>query len=97
VLARWGRLEAVPDLEARWEVPVRGAAALAASLRAGRREALLYRTLATLRTDAPLAESLEDLRWGGPRPEVMARLEAALGEAGIAARLPGVARPGEAK
>jgi 5'-3' exonuclease len=90
VLARFGRLEDVPDDPARWGVPVRGAAALAASLRAGRRDALLYRTLATLRTDAPLAEALEDLRWRGARPEPLGRLEAVLGEAGLAARLPAV-------
>jgi 5'-3' exonuclease len=62
VLARYGRLEAIPDHETEWEVEVRGAGALAASLRAGREEALLYRTLATLRTDVPLAEDLDALR-----------------------------------
>jgi 5'-3' exonuclease len=87
VLARWERLEAIPDDPARWEVPVRGAAALAGSLRAGREEAVLYRTLATLRTDVPLAESLEDLRWRGPRDAALAALEAAVGEKGLAARL----------
>jgi 5'-3' exonuclease len=88
VLARFGRLEAIPDDERAWEVPVRGAAALGASLRAGREDALLYRTLATLRTDSPLPEDLEALRWRGPRADALPRLEALLGEAGIAARLP---------
>ena len=32
-------------------------------------EALLYRTLATLRPDAPTIEGVEELRWTGPRPE----------------------------
>jgi 5'-3' exonuclease len=79
VLARWGRLEAIPDDAAAWEVPVRGAARLAESLRAGRTEALLYRTLATVRTDVPLEEELEALRWRGERPGELAALKAALG------------------
>jgi hypothetical protein len=46
-------------------VAVRGAAALATSLAEHRADALLFRRLATLRLDAPLAESLDDLRWHG--------------------------------
>ena len=68
VLARYGRIEAIPDDAARWDVAVRGAPALAESLRERRGEAALYRVLATLRTDVPLDESLEDLRWRGPNP-----------------------------
>ena len=50
---------------------MRGAAALAKSLREHREEAALYRRLATLRTDVPLAEGIEDLRWRGAlRPEL---------------------------
>ena len=62
VLARYAHLEAIPDDGADWEVSVRGAAALAESLRAHREVLPLYRTLATLRTDVPLVEALEDLR-----------------------------------
>jgi 5'-3' exonuclease len=72
VLARFGRLEAIPDDAAAWQVPVRGADALAASLRAHRADALLYRRLATLRTDVPLRESLDDLRWRGPAADLPA-------------------------
>jgi 5'-3' exonuclease len=73
VLSRWIRLDDIPDDVARWEVKVRGADRLAATLRERRDEALLYRTLATLRTDAPLAESLADLEWRGvPRAEYLA-------------------------
>lgn len=61
VLGRYAKLEAIPDDPARWEVAVRGKDALAASLRERRDDALLYRTLATLRTDVPIAEALEDL------------------------------------
>jgi 5'-3' exonuclease len=65
LLARYGHLEAIPDQEAQWSVVVRGAAALAKSLREHREEAALYRRLATLRTDVPLVEGIEDLRWRG--------------------------------
>jgi len=73
VLAKFVHLESVPDDPAKWNVQVRGATTLANHLRERRDEAMLYRTLATLRTDAPIAESLDDLRWRGPnRPELRA-------------------------
>src|SRR4029453_1462217 len=53
LLAHYGHLDAIPDHERQWAVQIRGAAALAASLRVHRAEARLYRVLATLRTDAP--------------------------------------------
>jgi 5'-3' exonuclease len=68
VLARYQHLESIPDAPAAWDVTVRGAARLAETLASRRDEALLYRTLATLRTDVPLPESLEDIRWRGPTP-----------------------------
>ncbi len=52
VLDRWQRLEAIPDSPLDWEVPVRGAVALAATLRDHRSEAALYKRLATLNRDA---------------------------------------------
>jgi 5'-3' exonuclease len=67
VLARYGKLEAIPGDPARWEVEVRGRERLAATLRERREEAALYRRLATLRTDVPLVESLADLEWRGAR------------------------------
>jgi len=87
LLGRYRHVEAIPDLHWKWEVPVRGAMALADSLRAHRSEALLYRTLATLRTNVPLAEDLEALRWRGPDPAALSGLETALGDAGLSARL----------
>ena len=68
VLARWGRIEAIPPLPERWGVSVRGAANLAASLRERRDEALLYKDLATLRADRALISSVSELRWRGPTP-----------------------------
>ena len=65
LLARYHHLERIPAEASAWEVDVRGAHSLAENLRAHRQEVLLYRTLATLRTDVPLRENLEDLRWKG--------------------------------
>jgi 5'-3' exonuclease len=72
VLSRYGAIEAIPASASDWTVPVRGAERLAATLRERRDEALLYKRLATLRLDVPLAESLEDLAWRGARPELRA-------------------------
>jgi len=73
VLGRYQHLEAIPDDPAAWEVSVRGAAALAESLRQHRAEVGLYRRLATLRTDVPLAEDVAALEWrGAVRPRLRA-------------------------
>ncbi len=73
VLAHYEHLEAIPDDARGWKVAVRGAAALATSLREHRDAALLYRRLATLRTDVPLREGVEDLEWrGASRPQLAA-------------------------
>jgi 5'-3' exonuclease len=68
VLARYGHLEQIPGPAAEWDVPVRGAARLAATLAEQRERALRFRTLATLRVDAPIATDVDALRWIGPRP-----------------------------
>jgi 5'-3' exonuclease len=64
-LAAHGHLEGIPDDPLTWRFPVRGAASLAESLRTHREEVTLYRTLATLGDDIPLAETLDDLEWCG--------------------------------
>ncbi len=88
VLSRWGHVDAVPDDPADWDVKVRGAASLAESLRGLREQAALYRTLATLRDDVPLDESLADLAWAGaPRGELEAFC-AEVGETTVLARIP---------
>jgi 5'-3' exonuclease len=74
VLARWRRIDDIPDDEATWGVTVRGAAALADVLRARRADALLYRRLTTLRTDAPIEAGLDHLRWRGPDATRLAAL-----------------------
>ena len=79
VLARYERLQAIPDAASAWDVDVRGAARLATELAGNRDQADLFRDLATLRTDATVYESLDELRWRGPHPaffEYCARLNA---------------------
>ena len=69
VLGRYAHLERIPAKATEWTVAVRGAARLAASLEENRPLAMLFRTLATLRTDVPVFSSVEELRWRGPLPE----------------------------
>jgi 5'-3' exonuclease len=86
VLGVYGHLEAVPEEAEAWRVGVRGAPALAASLAAHRSEALLFRQLATLRTDVPLAESVEELRWRGPDAAALDAVAAEWGDGAIVER-----------
>jgi 5'-3' exonuclease len=65
LLGAFGRLEEIPSDPRRWPAAIRGADRLVATLAERREDALLYRRLATLVTDVPLAETLEDLRWRG--------------------------------
>jgi len=65
VLARYPRLELIPASAADWEVTVRGAEKLAATLRESLDLAYAYRELTTLRLDVPIEESLADLEWKG--------------------------------
>ena len=76
VLARYGRIEDIPELPGRWDVEVRGAASLAATLAEGRELALLFKDLATLRAEAPVIAGVEELRWSGP-PDAAALAEMA--------------------
>ena len=65
VLAHYGHIEEIPEDPDEWKLSVRGAARLAENLAGQRKEALLYRELATLRQDVPLEEKLDDLEWQG--------------------------------
>src|SRR5690606_29858403 len=76
VLGVFESLEAIPAAARDWPPNlVRGAERLAATLAARRDEALLYKRLATLRTDAPITESLDELEYVGARPELRAFCE----------------------
>jgi 5'-3' exonuclease len=77
VLRAYGHLETIPREARAWKVDVRGADRLAATLAAEMKNALLYRKLATLISDVPLAEELKDLEWHGvPRAAFRAWCEA---------------------
>jgi 5'-3' exonuclease len=65
VLRRYPHLEDIPHLAHQWDVSVANRVFLASSLRDHWDLALLFRELATLRTDVPLTQSLDDLRWRG--------------------------------
>ncbi len=70
VLARYGHLEAIPANGADWDVNVRGGAKLAVTLRDQFDLALLFRRIATVELDAPTIESVDELEWHGPEPEL---------------------------
>jgi 5'-3' exonuclease len=65
VLARYRHLEAIPAAAGQWEITVRNSPRLAATLAAERDLALLFRTLAILRTDCEVGE-VDSWRWTGP-------------------------------
>ena len=68
VLARFGHIDAIPEAYRAWDIAVPRAASLAATLNRDRDRALLFRQLATLRTDVPVFESVDELEWRGPTP-----------------------------
>ena len=72
VLARYGHLEDIPADAGGWDVSVRGAGRLAATLAAEGERARLFRRLATLREDAPIGVDVDGLHWAGPRKEFAA-------------------------
>ncbi|MBU6330703.1 MAG: flap endonuclease [Acidobacteria bacterium] len=72
VLARYGHIENIPSDVADWDVQVRGAARLSATLNEQMELALLFRRIATIVTDAPTMTSVDELRWSGPTPEFAA-------------------------
>jgi 5'-3' exonuclease len=83
VLDRYVHLENIPLDEARWDVTVRSSAKLAETLRTDMGDALLFRFLAQLRPDVPLAEDLPDMEWKGVRREPFRELCDELGFSGL--------------
>jgi 5'-3' exonuclease len=66
VLAKFGHIESIPSDWRQWGVNVASPKALSSRLIEDRDHALLFRHLATLRTDIPLFASVDQLRWAGP-------------------------------
>jgi 5'-3' exonuclease len=66
-LSRYGQLENIPRDWREWHPSIGNARRLAALLFNAWDDALLFRKLATLRLDAPVFESVDELRWRGPR------------------------------
>jgi 5'-3' exonuclease len=75
VLAKFVHLEAIPADWREWRVNVASASALAHTLANERDKVMLFRTLATLRSDIPLFDNVEQLRWNGPTPDFAAIAE----------------------
>ncbi|MFV2063090.1 MAG: 5'-3' exonuclease H3TH domain-containing protein [Chloroflexota bacterium] len=90
VLQRYAHLEDIPDSVSAWDLSVRGAASLARTLKEHRGEAMLYRELATLRSDAPIPQSDPDeLRWRGVDEEAFEAMAVRLRASRLLDRLPG--------
>jgi 5'-3' exonuclease len=68
VLARFGHIENIPADWRDWHANATSPARLAQTLVDQRDRALLFRTLATLRSDLPLLNNVDDLQWTGPTP-----------------------------
>ena len=83
VLAKFGHLESIPADWQTWRVNASSAGTLAATFAREREQAFLFRTLATLRTDIKLFDSVDDLLWKGPTPafeELGTRINAAVSD-----------------
>ena len=83
ILSKFVHLESIPADWREWRVNVSNASSLAATLSREQDRALLFRTLATLRTDIALFDDVDQLRWNGPTPAFAAlaiRLDAAVTE-----------------
>ncbi len=75
VLARYGHLEEIPASAGDWDIAVRGAAKLAATLADQLDLALLFRRIATVERDAPVGASIDEYAWTGPAPGFLAMCE----------------------
>jgi 5'-3' exonuclease len=66
-LSRYRHLEEIPKDWRKWHPSIGRARTLSEALFKAWSDALLFRTLATLRLDVPVFDTIEDLRWKGPR------------------------------
>jgi len=65
--SQYPHLESIPRNWREWHPSIRRAQSLSESLSGSWNDALLFRTLATLRLDVPVFDSVDELRWSGPR------------------------------
>ena len=85
VLFKFRHLESIPTDWREWHVNAANGGVLARTLSRERHQALLFRTLATLRTDITLFDDVDQLRWSGPTPgmdKIAVRLDAAVTKSG---------------
>ena len=75
LLSRFVHLEAIPADGNEWRAGIGGSGRLAATLSEQRELAMLFRLLATLRSDAELFDDVDALRWQGPTPYFAAYAE----------------------
>jgi 5'-3' exonuclease len=71
MLAKYGTIDNIPDSHEQWindGVTVRGAEKLATTLRTNRKDAQLFKTLATLVQDIEVGQPV-DWKWNGPQKE----------------------------
>ena len=66
VFSQYPHLEDIPKDWHHWDPTLRRARPLAEALFAAWDDALLFRTLATLRVDVPVFTTIDDLLWKGP-------------------------------
>jgi 5'-3' exonuclease len=74
VLARWGHIEDIPDDVLTWDVNVPSVRSMAARLAAEKENALLFKVLATLKTDCAVG-AVDEWEWKGPAPTFAAMCE----------------------
>lgn len=67
--SQYPHLEEIPKDWREWHTSIRRARPLSETLFNGWNDALLFRTLATLRLDVPVFDSIDELHWEGPKPE----------------------------
>jgi 5'-3' exonuclease len=66
VLREYGTIENIPDHASQWNVTVRSGGTLSMTLAAERKNAMLFKDLATLRTEPKVVQNVDEMRWTGP-------------------------------
>lgn len=86
-LSAHGSIEAIPTDPASLGAKIRGASKLLDTLHTRRADAVLYRTLATLRLDVPLPTTLDDIEYVGPDAALLDALCAEMEDPGLKERV----------